>query len=449
MHPLQLEVRDALTKNNISPSTTLIVGLSGGKDSMVLCHVLQSLKYNLIIAHSNFQLRGTESDGDAAFVKDYCSKNGLQFELATWKMEEELKDSSESVQMGARRLRYAHWKNIQLLHPHAWIVTAHHAADNLETFFIQWIRSNPVQLPSGMPQIDPIQKIFRPMLQSSPELIQSYQEVYHIPFREDSSNATDKYLRNKIRHHILPILLSENPSLFEESAHTIELLQQMQKHIASQCALHHDSFVIKKGPFTHIRIEQLKEQTFGFQLFCKELLSKGFLPKQIQSIWSEYPFGSGAKFFSDAFIGVAYQGKLVVCQRDLQDAFHIEFNSATNSDITLLAGSIHFEPGLNPKLNWSKDRIPLSQDLMVETLTCRSWQPGDKMEPLGMKNQHKKISDILTDAHVPPYLKENYPVVLSGKRIVWVPGICVSEALRLSNQNQVHMILSWSANTFI
>lgn len=210
---------------------TVCCAVSGGADSVALLHCMHSLKDELGItvhaAHFNHRLRGEESDADETFVRDFCKELGVPLtcgrgDTAAW-----VASSDDSLEEAARRLRYAFFDSLN-----GYILTAHNADDNLETLLINLIRGTSL---AGLCGIPPRRgKILRPMLQVSREEVLRYLQDNHLPHREDSSNATDAHLRNRLRHHVLPLLKKENPSLSDAVGELTQRLRRDEELLQAQ-----------------------------------------------------------------------------------------------------------------------------------------------------------------------------------------------------------------------
>ena len=186
------------------PSGKYILALSGGIDSMVLADMLLQAKAEFVLAHCNFHLRGEESDGDEKFVRDYAERKGLslyvkQFDTLNYAEEHKL-----SIEMAARELRYAWFEELRQQLNYDKIAVAHHADDQLETFFINLLRGAGIRGLKGMQPING--NIIRPLLDKSREEIHQYAIENGIKWREDHTNAETQFLRNKIRHELLPVI---------------------------------------------------------------------------------------------------------------------------------------------------------------------------------------------------------------------------------------------------
>jgi len=199
-----------------------ILAISGGVDSMVLANLFLTNNLNFSIAHCNFQLRGKESDDDELFISKWCSEKNIKFYNKKFNTEEYCKNNKLTIQMGARELRYEWFQELISKDKHDFVVTAHHIDDQLETFIINSIRGTGIDGLIGIP--DKINKIIRPLLMISKDQIIEFSKVNKIAYREDSSNNKEDYLRNKIRHSVIPYLKSDDENVLLKFKTTIENL---------------------------------------------------------------------------------------------------------------------------------------------------------------------------------------------------------------------------------
>ena len=197
----------------------LLIAISGGLDSVILTHLCHKLKLNISLAHCNFNLRGKESDGDEAFVLELAENLDLEVFIEHFSTEEFAKQHKLSTQMAARELRYNWFSELAESLEFDYILTAHHADDNLETFLINLTRGTGLSGLTGIPEVN--DAIVRPLLPFSREELETYVKANHLKWREDSSNASDAYLRNKLRHHVIPVLKETNPNLLQNFKMTL------------------------------------------------------------------------------------------------------------------------------------------------------------------------------------------------------------------------------------
>uniref|UniRef100_UPI00375143F7 tRNA lysidine(34) synthetase TilS n=1 Tax=Flavobacterium sp. TaxID=239 RepID=UPI00375143F7 len=222
-----LKLQNHLSKNfPFLKEKKLLLASSGGIDSMIMLHLFQKLNYNIAIAHCNFQLRGLESFGDQQFVQDYASNHNIEVFVTLFDTENFAKDYKLSTQIAARELRYNWFYELLETENFDYILTAHHADDNLETFLINLTRGTGLDGLTGIPEQNEL--IIRPLLPFSRAEIEDFAKENSIQWREDSSNASDKYLRNKIRHDLVPILKELNPNFLDSFQKTQNYLQESQ-----------------------------------------------------------------------------------------------------------------------------------------------------------------------------------------------------------------------------
>ena len=233
------------------------IAVSGGIDSMVLVHLFQHSRLEFGLLHCNFKLRGEESDADMRFIHDYCDENRLQLRIGFFETASIAKEMKVSIQVAARELRY-HWFYEQMAENNVqYVATAHHLDDNLETFIINLSRGTGLDGLIGIPSQN--DKIVRPLLPFSREEIEKYAKENNLKWREDSSNAADTYLRNKIRHHIVPILKEINPNFLSSFQKTQNYLIQAQSIISDGASIVYQEVA-----------KELKDGTIHFDL--KKLL---------------------------------------------------------------------------------------------------------------------------------------------------------------------------------
>ncbi|MCB0382986.1 MAG: tRNA lysidine(34) synthetase TilS, partial [Psychroserpens sp.] len=212
-----------ITKNlNFLIESKLLIAISGGLDSVVLTHLCHALKLDITLAHCNFKLRENESDEDERFVLELGDALGLEVFVQYFDTETYAEDEKLSIQMAARELRYNWFLDLAKNLKFNYILTAHHADDNLETFLINLSRGTGLNGLTGIPEIN--DTIVRPLLPFSREQLEQYAQKHDLNWREDSSNASDKYLRNKLRHDVIPQLKEVNPELLQNFKKTLEHL---------------------------------------------------------------------------------------------------------------------------------------------------------------------------------------------------------------------------------
>jgi tRNA(Ile)-lysidine synthase len=396
---------------------------------MVMLHLVKQLDISFGVAHCNFQLRGQESDEDAQFVKTSAEMLGIPFFMARFETTAYAEENKLSIQMAARELRYTWFENIRKTHGYSYIATAHNSDDSVETFFINLSRGCGLD---GLTGIKPKSgSIIRPLLFASRELISNYARRKGVSFREDSSNASDKYLRNYIRHNVLPVL-DEAHSNFRKGIHTtIQNLisdHNLYNHLISGVK---GKIVSKQDENIYINIEELQK-----------------LPEVSGFLWeilNTFSFNRGTCFEIAAHLE-GQPGKIFLSptHRLIKDRTHLivtKLHKQDNQQFYLEPDNI--PEGLPFEFSMSvedcNDDLLISRDALIATLdfnllqwplVLRKWQQGDYFAPLGMENL-KKISDFLIDQKLSLYEKENTWVIESGNRICWVVGRRIDHRFRI------------------
>ena len=207
----------------------LLIAISGGIDSVVLTHLLSTLDFTISLAHCNFKLRKKESDLDEAFVLSLGKQLNLKTFTSQFETEKFAKENKQSTQIAARNLRYSWFEEIIKKHQFDFVLTAHHANDNLETFLINLTRGTGLEGLTGIPEKNV--NIVRPLLVFSRDEIIAFAKENNIDWREDQSNSSTKYIRNKIRHQVVPVLKEINPNLLDSFGKTSSHLQESQQII--------------------------------------------------------------------------------------------------------------------------------------------------------------------------------------------------------------------------
>ena len=234
-----------LAEINPHKECNFVLAISGGVDSMVLANLFLINNLNFSIAHCNFQLRGKESDDDELFINKWCSEKDIKLYNKKFSTEDYCKNNKLTIQMGARELRYEWFRELIDKEKHDFIVTAHHIDDQLETFIINSIRGTGIDGLVGIP--DKINKIVRPLLMISKDQIIEYSKVNKINYREDSSNDKEDYLRNKIRHSVIPYLKSDDDNVLLKFKTTIENLNSTKIFVQKVISKVRDKVFIYEG----------------------------------------------------------------------------------------------------------------------------------------------------------------------------------------------------------
>jgi tRNA(Ile)-lysidine synthase len=417
----------------------ILVTVSGGIDSVVLLDLLISAGYMTGVAHCNFRLRGEESEADEAFVKSIAAREGLEFYRQDFKTEEYAREQGVSVQMAARDLRYTWFEEIRARHDYDLIATAHNQDDVLETFFVNLSRGTGIR---GLTGIAPVSgKVIRPLLFASRESISAYATDRGITYREDSSNASEKYLRNRIRHSLLPLLEEENPSFRKSLMETIARLSETEILFRDEIQKLKEKLLRQQDDRILIPIPELQKLESRKTILHEMLSEFGFGGSQLDDILLSIDAAPGKQFFSPTHRLVKDREELILSPlgNDEKRRYYLELESGQIFDPVDLEWIIveHTEKFSIPK---DPNIACLDLDMLDFPLILRRWEKGDSFKPFGMKGM-KKISDFLIDEKVSLPDKERTWLLASGQKIVWVVGYRIDDGFRISpSTRQVLMI---------
>ncbi|KPL12312.1 MAG: hypothetical protein AMS26_18275 [Bacteroides sp. SM23_62] len=422
--------RSFIQSNSLcQPSDRILLAISGGIDSMVLLHLFFAAGYKPGIAHCNFHLRGSESDGDEKFVKSAAENMGADFYRQDFDTEQSARESGISIQMAARNLRYRWFEEIRSRHGYDYIATAHNQDDVIETFFINLSRGTGIRGLTGIPVKS--ERIIRPLLFASRKSIEEYAIGHDISFREDSSNASDKYLRNRVRHHLIPMLEEENPSFRMALMETMLKLSETEKLYEQELVLLKNRLMRKEGDRIKIRIRDLSAHGARKSILFEILSEYNFSAQAMEDIIHSLGGPSGKQFLSATHRIVKDREDLIITPVDNKEErkYYLEREAGRITEPVDLEWMVvdHTETFHIPN-----DRKIACLDLqkLHFPLILRHWQTGDYFQPLGMQGM-KKISDFLIDTKVSLPDKERTWLLTSGREIAWVIGQRIDDRFKV------------------
>ena len=415
----------------------ILLAFSAGIDSVVLAELLLASKFQIGIAHVNFQLRGKESDENENFAKAFAAKHSLAFYSIRFDTEDFAAQEKISIQMAARKLRYDWFESIRLQEHYDSIATAHHLSDSIETFFINVSRGTGI---AGLHGISlHINNIKRPLLPFTKKEITAYAEKNKVEWQEDSSNQKDVYLRNQIRHHIIPEFEKINPSFANQMDELLLEISEVEKIKHNWLSDLQQIGLEKKDGHIRISIDWLKSLTQGKYFLSQTLKSFGFSITSSNDCWKALDKQSGIQFFSASHRLVKDRDYLLI--ETLSEEQLAQQAAATHflwqpSQMVLDLGPFMIE-GIEstsvPDFNQLRsNQACLNADLLEFPLQIRKWQAADSFQPLGMQG-NKKLSDFFIDEKFSLIEKDNTFVMVSGTDIVWVIGHRISEKYKVNH----------------
>ena len=419
------------------PDDKLLLAISGGVDSMVMLHVFQQLNYSIHVAHCNFKLRGKDADGDEQFVINYCELNGITYSTNSFDTTRFAEDNGLSIQMAARELRYD-WFN-QLCNERCFtkIVTAHTADDQTETMLLNFTRGlGPLSM-RGIPVVN--NNIVRPLLSCDKNDIIAYANKNNIKWQEDSSNRSDYYQRNLIRHHIIPKLHEINPSLNATALRFGEAMQEQNTLAREYSKLLTQQWITNSNQQLTIQLLELKQHAAKYALLYFILESYGFNFTQVQEILNSPTNTSGKKQFSKTHEALLNRDELIVQElsSNLSDDTFYEFQYEEKIVVTDTF-QLHFDLIKNDKsliLNESNKIAYINADKLDFPLKIRKWKHGDYFYPLG-SNGSKKLSDFFVNLKLSLHEKNDIWLLICGDDIVWILGYRIDERFKVTDDCQ-------------
>lgn len=419
-----------------SPEDKILLAVSGGVDSMVMLSLFANSEYQVGVAHCNFQLRGEESDQDEEEVRKVAEAAGMPYYARRFETQSEVDTSGDSVQMVARRMRYAWFDELCAEHGYTHIAIAHHSDDSVETFFINLFRGTGLR---GLTGIDVVNgKIIRPLLFSTRKELFDYATQYHIHYREDSSNVSTKYVRNKIRLGIIPRLREIAPHFPETMSKNVERLTQAQYFIDQGIDVIRQQVVSQEGDALVVDVSQINP-VFPRDFVIFELLNVyGFKSDVIEDLCLAIERkNSGRQFYAKDRVAYVDRERIIIEPIAEEDDCALE---ATPETRRLYCGNsaIYFHSMDIDDLDQlvqPENIAVLDRDKLTFPLRIRRWQEGDSFVPFGMDG-HKKVSDLLVDMKVSLPEKQRQFVVLSGEDIVWVVGRRVDERYKIDSSTE-------------
>jgi len=420
--------------NLFSGADRILLAISGGIDSMVMLELFLRTGYNIGVAHCNFTLRGEDSDTDEALVDKIAAKHDLPFYSRRFDTSSHAIENKVSVQMAARELRYAFFDELCTQHGYDHVATAHHLDDQIETFFINLARGTGIAGLHGIPLRN--EKIVRPMMFAYRRDLEEYQKENKVEFREDDSNRELKYMRNKIRHEIIPLFTELNPSFRGEMTNTMKRLSGTEQIYKQVIELAIRETVSQDGGRYYIDVNKLKMFSPLEQVLFEIVVMFGFRQDDIHNIINAMDGISGKKFLSQAWQLVIDRDKIIISAIQQKEVF---FDILIDEDIEKISKPI---PLTFERLDAKDFSIPLGSNIaaldvgrLQFPLIIRKWEQGDTFIPLGMKNR-KKLSDFFIDEKISVVDKENIWVLCSSDEIAWIIGHRIADPFKITNQTK-------------
>jgi tRNA(Ile)-lysidine synthase len=440
----------------------LILAVSGGADSVALCELCFQAGFDFEIAHCNFQLRGEESERDEKFVVQLAEKYHKNISVKKFDTKEYAEENKISIQVAARELRYKwflkicyykafgdnlnekpDWRiTINSGNPKVYLLTAHHANDNIETLLMNFFKGTGIKGLRGIqPGNELMPWIIRPLLFARRQEILKFLKENNLQFVEDSSNASDKYTRNYFRHQLIPSIEKVFPKVEENLIGNLERFREIKVLYQQSVDLHKKKLLEQKGNEIHIPVLKLLK-TEPLKTVVYEIIKDfGFTSHQTEEVIHLLKSESGKHISSATHKILKNRNWLIISPIHNQIAEHILINE-TDREINFESGRLMIkkEEMRDGKIPSSNSIAMLDMENISFPLLLRKWKQGDYFYPLGMQKK-KKLSKFFIDQKMSLTEKENIWVIESNKRIMWIIGKRIDDRFKIKEKTKKVVLL--------
>lgn len=436
-------------QNLFNTKDKLLLAVSGGVDSVVLCELCRRAGFDFFIAHCNFQLRAAESERDENFVRELGKKYAVEVFVKKFDTEKYAADNKCSIQVAARELRYAWFDEIlndvknnfvsktgKQPATVVWLLTAHHANDNIETLLLNFFKGTGI---SGLHGILPKQKnICRPLLFAKKETLLAFANENQLPFVEDSSNASNKYARNYFRNELIPGLQKVFPQVEENLLDNIERLSDIEVAYLQFINQQKKGLMENKGNEVHIPVLKLLKAKPLKSIVFEIIKDFGFTAHQTGEVIGLLTSESGKYIPSASHRIIKNRNWLIISPNKSTEAINILVEK-TSKKIKFQPGTISFDIITSDKfsghIQTANYIAQLDAGEIKFPLLLRKWKAGDYFYPLGM-NRKKKLSRFFIDQKLSITQKENTWVLEMDKKIIWVVGMRIDNRFKVKSNTK-------------
>lgn len=420
--------------NLFENNQTILLAVSGGIDSMILCDLFLKSNFKFAIAHCNFHLRGEESNRDERFVRDYAQKNNIKIHVKDFDTYSYMKEKGKSMQVSAREMRYSWFNELLKEEGYSYIATGHHIDDSIETFFMNILRGTGIAGLHGI--LQKVNLVIHPLLFTGRAEIVNYQKENKLEFVEDSSNATTKYTRNKIRHELIPLVKEIAPNFDKIISKEIERFRETEVVFRSVINDAKTELLEIENQTIKISIEKLKSYV-PQKIFMYEILSDfGFNEATINSIEDALLETSGKQFYSETHRLVKDRDYLLIVKNKPQNLNQYLIEESQTSVYSPIILHMEILKDLQyVKIPKNKEVAMLDYDKLTFPLILRKWKKGDSFFPYGLQGE-KKISEFYKNLKYSILDKENQWLLCSENDIIWVVGQRIDDRYKITKSTK-------------
>ncbi|AMR30470.1 tRNA(Ile)-lysidine synthetase [Mucilaginibacter sp. PAMC 26640] len=426
---------DFVEQNTLFGTTTkLLAAVSGGMDSVLMAHLLGSAGYHFGITHCNFMLRGDDANADQEFTRQLAQQLGVSFHTVNFDTRLYATENKISIQMAARDLRYQWFQQLCQTAGYEAVALAHHQNDTIETILLNLTRGTGI---AGLHGILPKNgTLVRPLLFLTRGEIEDVVRNEQLAYVEDSSNASTKYARNKIRHQVIPLLKALNPNIEQTFENNLRNFRELEQLLNDTIAELKHKMLVQHGEDIHISIPSIHQLSPKRLLLFKLLQPFGFVDNVVDDLLTALDKHSGRIFESAGHLLLVDRGELILTKKKVVSNDNRLVNE---SDQQVTYGQYRLTVLPNHQSLIIKDN-PLAVSVpsvkLIYPLMLRAWQQGDTFKPLGM-NTRQKLSDFFIHQKVPLHLKQLVPILVNGNgEIIWIGGYRPDERYKVDNNTE-------------
>lgn len=418
----------------IDSDQKILLGISGGIDSVVMLHLFSKSAFNFSIAHCNFKLRGQESDEDHSFVKKLAQNHHVPFYSKSFDTLNYADEQSISIQMAARELRVKWFEEIISSKACNYYATAHHLDDQIETILNNFFRGTGI---AGMHGILPKREnLIHPMLFCYRQQIESYAKQHRLKYRTDSSNEKTDYTRNQIRHQLIPVIKDIYPNYQKTITENIQRLKQVENIYKDHIGNEIGALIENKKGYIKLPIKKLLQLNSNETYLYEFIKSFGFNFSDAEDIINSIDSSSGKYFLSQTHKITKDRNDLIIERRIAAQPKKYTINKSDHILLNPIELKIHTQ-NITPDFEISKNPNIVNLDLtkLSFPLVLKKWQQGDYFYPLGM-DQKKLVSDFFIDNKVPLPDKEKTWLLTSDENIIWIVGHRIDNRYKITAQTK-------------
>lgn len=421
------------SENLFREKDKLLLAVSGGVDSVVLCELCKQAGYDFAIAHCNFQLRGDDSERDEKFVSALAGKYNVSFHVVKFETKEIAREKKISTQEAARELRYDWFEEIRKKNDYKYILTAHHADDNIETVTMNFFRGTGIKGIRGIESKH--DHIVRPLLFARRSELEEFLTTHQLEFVSDSSNLKDDYTRNYFRNQVIPLVEKSFPEVNENILSNINRFREVELLYQQAVDLCKKKLLELKGNEVHIPVLKLKKAEPLHSIVYEIIKEYNFSSAQTDEVITLLDSESGKYVQSPSHRVIKNRKWLIIAPNDIEGSDIIVVDKIGNWQFAIGNLLLETTSTSNFKPQTSNLAASLDADEIKFPLLLRKWKQGDYFYPLGMKKK-KKLSRFFIDQKLSKTDKEKAWVIEMDKKIIWVVGYRIDDRFKITDKTK-------------